>query len=344
MDLPFLYLTRTILRPGKTSIRSLRISSQPKTRFRCVHQANQDDTCDPTSFFRQKAEAVAAKLGPRERSTITREEQRAFQNLRRLADQVQRSRHQPDVSPDTNLLNVHHQAILALFTPTAASHGENDAHVSHICEEYMTTISSDFKDALQSDPSGGDLGIWKVLRRRVFPLLFFLKDKQQVSHSERNAAEIALPIAKSLFGATEPQPISDTSAKLNTQPDESMPKDQPVSSMGPNPASAIPPSTRSISPLPILTRIYPASLLLALRLLTKHYPVSTLAPSLLPYIRSLGSSSYVLGTNTHFYNTYLLLRWNTHSSLTRAMLHTQRDGARGRRFRRWDVSRFARCS
>lgn len=315
MDLPFLYLTRTILRPGQASTRPSRILSIPKTRFRCVHQASQDDTRDPTSFFRQKAEAVAAKLGPRETSTITREEQRAFQNLRRLADQVQRSRHKPDVSPDTNLLNVDHQAILALFTPTAASHSGNDAQVSRICEEYMTTVSSDFKDALRSDPSRGDLGIWKVLRCRVFPLLSFLKDREQVSHSEQHAAEIALPIAKSLFRATEPQPVSDTSAKPHPQPEESMPKDEPVVSMPSSSASAIPPGTPSISPLPILTRIYPASLLLAIRLLTKHYPVSTLTPSLLPGIRALGSSSYVLGTNTHFYNTYLLLRWNTHSSL-----------------------------
>ena len=315
MDLPFLYLTRTILRPGQASSSSSRILSKPKTRLRCLHQASQDDARDPTSFFRQKAEAVAAKLGPRERSTITREEQQAFQNLRRLADQVQRSRLQPDVSPDTNLLNVDQQAILALFTPTAASHRDNDVQVNRICDEYMTTVSAGFKDALRSDPSGGDLGIWKVLRARVFPLLSFLKDREQVSHSERHAAEIALPIAKSLFRAAESEPISDTSAKPNSQPEEMMLKDEPVLSMPSSPAAAKPPGTTSISPLPILTRIYPASLLLALRLLTKHYPVSTLTPSLLPYIRSLGSSSYVLGTNTHFYNTYLLVRWNTHSSL-----------------------------
>ncbi len=315
MDLPFLYLTRTTLRPSRASSKVTRSFSQPKKRFRCLHQAAQDDTQDPTSFFREKAEAVAAKLGPRERSTITKEEQKAFQTLRRLAEQVQRSSHQSDVSSDADLLNVDPLAVLTLFTPTATSSSEHDTRINRICEDYMIAVSTDFKEALQSEPNGGDLGIWKVLRRRVFPLLSFLKTREQISHSERHAAEIALPIAKSLFGAVEHHPVLETSAKLPSKPHESTPRNEPVISMPSSSAPAIPPATLNISPLPILTRIYPASLLLALRLLTRHYPLSALTPSLLPHVRSLGSSSYVLGTNTHFYNVLLFLRWNTHSSL-----------------------------
>ena len=168
----------------------------------------------------------------------------------------------------------------------------------------MTSVSNEFKEALQSDPTQGDLGIWTVLRRRVFPLLALLKSQTEVSKDERKAAITALPVAKSLF--------QDNPPKASSKPDETTTSDESINTTPTASDAHAPPL---ISSLPILTRIYPSSLLLALRLLTRHHPLSTLTPSLLPHIRSLGSSSYILGTNTHFYNTLLLLRWNTHSSL-----------------------------
>ena len=304
MELPFLYATRTILGPSRTTLRSTRRFSCPKSRIRCLHQPARDDTTDQTSFFRQKAEAVAAKQGPRVSNTITREESRAFDRLRRLAGQVQKSRPSTDTPSDTNLLSVDPHQILTLFTPSSTALREHDAEINHICEDYMTSVSNEFKEALQSDPTQGDLGIWTVLRRRVFPLLALLKSQTEVSKDERKAAITALPVAKSLF--------QDNPPKASSKPDETTTSDESINTTPTASDAHAPPL---ISSLPILTRIYPSSLLLALRLLTRHHPLSTLTPSLLQHIRSLGSSSYILGTNTHFYNTLLLLRWNTHSSL-----------------------------
>ncbi|KAK5260509.1 hypothetical protein LTR40_004028 [Exophiala xenobiotica] len=67
--------------------------------------------------------------------------------------------------------------------------------------------------------------------------------------------------------------------------------------------------------LTILHHVYPAALLLALRLYINHHPSSPLPHNLLPRIRSFGHTSYVLGASTQFYNSLMSLVWMTRSSL-----------------------------
>ncbi|KIV82937.1 hypothetical protein PV11_05002 [Exophiala sideris] len=71
----------------------------------------------------------------------------------------------------------------------------------------------------------------------------------------------------------------------------------------------------SLTSLTILHHVYPSALLLALRLYVKHFPSSPLSHNLLPRIRSLGHTSYVLGASPQFYNSLMSLIWQTRSSL-----------------------------
>ncbi|KAK4946344.1 hypothetical protein LTR10_014542 [Elasticomyces elasticus] len=71
----------------------------------------------------------------------------------------------------------------------------------------------------------------------------------------------------------------------------------------------------SLTSLTILHHVYPSALLLALRLYIKHFPSSPLSHNLLPRIRSLGHTSYVLGASPQFYNSLISLVWQTRSSL-----------------------------
>jgi hypothetical protein len=269
-----------------------------------------------TSFFREKAQAVAARLNQAETSTITLAEQRAFDSLRRLAGQIQLQRQD---APEAPLLSVEPKEILGLFVPPADSQHENVDEINSVCSKYIVSIAKSFNKAIKASNENGDLAMWTILKQRVFPLLTFLKTREEISKKERGIAVTALPFAASILESEKRQSASATMADVanETTTVETAAEASDASegeSIVDDDVAASSPSSQ-LAPLPILTRVYPAALLLALRLLTKHYPVSTLTHSLLPHIRSLGPHSYVLGTNTSFYNTILLLRWNVFSSL-----------------------------
>jgi hypothetical protein len=259
---------------------------------------------------------VAARLNQAETSTITLAEQRAFDSLRRLAGQIQLQRQDALEAP---LLSVEPKEILGLFVPPADSQHENIDGINSICSKYIVSIAKSFNKAIKASNENGDLAIWTILKQRVFPLLTFLKTREEVSKKERGIAVTALPFAASILESEKRQSASATMADVANETTtvkraaEASDDSEGESIVDAN--AAAPSLSSQLAPLPILTRVYPAALLLALRLLTKHYPVSTLTHSLLPHIRSLGPHSYVLGTNTPFYNTILLLRWNVYSSL-----------------------------
>jgi hypothetical protein len=318
MSLPFLYQTKTIVRSSKSPQRLLERLARPSTCRRCLSQPAQYEqpNATETSFFREKAQAVAARLNQAETSTITLAEQRAFDSLRRLAGQIQLQRQD---APEAPLLSVEPQEILGLFVPSTDSQPENVDEINSICSKYIVSLAKSFNKAIKASNGNGDLAIWAILKQRVFPLLTFLKTREEVSKKERGLAVTALPFAASILenekrqsastrkadGANEIASVEAAAESVDAMEHENILDDD---------VEASAPSSQ-LAPLPILTRVYPAALLLALRLLTKNYPVSTLTHSLLPHIRSLGPHSYVLGTNTSFYNTILLLRWNVYSSL-----------------------------
>ena len=149
--------------------------------------------------------------------------------------------------------------------------------VTHdICREAMIKISNSFKRAIDDE---GAIGLWNACLSDVFPMIEILKK------SFRNEKTIS-------------QKELNNSATEKPSPSPSI--------------LAIPPY---IPPLYVISRVYPAALLLALRLFVKHFPTSSLPLALLPEIRSNGATSYVLGASVHFYNTLLSLRWDIYSDL-----------------------------
>jgi len=90
----------------------------------------------------------------------------------------------------------------------------------------------------------------------------------------------------------------------------------PMVSTTPSPAkSPLPDLPPYVPPLYLISRLYPAALLLAIRVLKTKFPTSPLALALLPHIRSMGPMSYVLGASTEFYNALIELRWDVYSDL-----------------------------
>lgn len=316
MDLPFLYQTRTILR------------LKPKCRFRLTAPARRQQHTSPAvaevSFFRRKAEEVAARVREQAPNTLTRQEQAAFDSLRRLAGQRELNA-RLGIAPEPDRLDTDPDNILAKYTPQRQAEdtasevdGDSDAtaeavlqeaqaaEVDHIIHQISTNelhaLATAFRSALKSDTQPGDVALWEVLEANVFPLLGLLKASQRPlphrpsqskkTQSATKAANAALEAEKAAAEKLLPlKPLVNKYASDKAKPP-------------------------SISPLQVLSRYYPAALLLALRLLTKHHPLSLQSHRLLPHLRTLGPSSYILGVTTPFYNTYLLLRWHAYSSLS----------------------------
>lgn len=78
--------------------------------------------------------------------------------------------------------------------------------------------------------------------------------------------------------------------------------------------STTPKEKQELMDLPILRRVYPAALLLAVRILSRSNHTPYIA-SLLPTIRSLHPYSLILGASTALYNELLRYTWRTSSSL-----------------------------
>lgn len=61
--------------------------------------------------------------------------------------------------------------------------------------------------------------------------------------------------------------------------------------------------------LAIIGPNYPSFLLIAIRQLRAHFPASTLPFQILPAIKKLGRSSYILGASTPLYNEIIAATW-----------------------------------
>ena len=191
--------------------------------------------------------------------------------------------------------------------------------IDAICAIQMKRISK----VLLERAKVNDKELWTACETSVFPLLGFLED---------DPSRAATPIARDSSSANdhltrlqeEEQRVAAPSMKKHTtnsnsnrskrNPKAKEPETPPRTLVPWKPLSPfrIPPS---IPPLPIISTLYPALLLLTLRLLTTHYPFSPYQRNLLPHVRSLGLRSYVLGTSTQLYNTLLSHRWTIYSDL-----------------------------
>lgn len=178
----------------------------------------------------------------------------------------------------------------------------------------FTRIEKIFYAAIASGDS--DLALWRACERMIFPMIGQLglepnnskagegpaaKANEGQKRAERRRIEKATKKAKKEANMTED--VIDT--PTNEEVKESL--EEQIASL-----IKIP---KEIPPLALISSLYPAALLLALRLMHKHSPISPLALLILPTIRSLGPTSYVLGASTPLYNELLSLRWNVYSDL-----------------------------
>lgn len=188
-----------------------------------------------------------------------------------------------------------------------------DKPIQEAVRKCMTDISTALQAAAISSTQRGDLAMWTVCETQIFSLASYLQPttpqlprftgpkrlKFSADHSD-DAAEL-IGAAEREQQQRQHQMYITTIATIENLPVTH----HDLSSE----------ESQSLISLTILHHVYPSALLLALRLYIKHFPSSPLPHNLLPQIRSLGHTSYVLGASTQFYNSLMALVWQTRSSL-----------------------------
>ncbi|KIW76487.1 hypothetical protein Z517_11233 [Fonsecaea pedrosoi CBS 271.37] len=194
--------------------------------------------------------------------------------------------------------------------------------IQQAVRDHMHSISRALQDAAYSKAKRGDIAMWEVCESRIFSIatdlqpssrrplagkeetprygglrkFTFSREKSDDPRQMIEAAERELRLSSSISGTRVTEDTTNENSPLAGQ-------------------HHISPSTPSPAQLAILQHTYPASILLALRLYMNFYPSSPYALLLLPRIRSLGTTSYVLGASPQFYNSLMSLVWLTRSSL-----------------------------
>ncbi|KAK5105413.1 hypothetical protein LTS08_001690 [Lithohypha guttulata] len=161
----------------------------------------------------------------------------------------------------------------------------------------LENITSSFRTALTSRTTPPDQALWKVIENDVLRMIDLLHHPalrlpQTTSQSPtgfHNPYQLTLgDISSSPTSSTSPQPVLVSSLA-------NVPTNTPL--------------------LPLITILYPAATLLALRMYAAYLPTSGFALALLPRIKSLGATSYLLAGTSHFFNTLLQLYWEVYSDI-----------------------------
>ena len=176
------------------------------------------------------------------------------------------------------------------FTKASAA---QKAEIDSVCVQEMKRISEALIWAARAD----DKTLWAACERLVLPLLALLEDPDG-TRASLGAEKQRLSSSSSSTAITDPFFDRNTQVRNRTQPE------QPPFHIRPG-----------VPAFPIISTLYPALLLVTLRLLTTLYPFSSYPDCLLHHLRSLGLRPYVLGTSTPFYNTLLLHYWTVYSNL-----------------------------
>lgn len=279
-------------------------------------------------------------------STITPTERKAFEAILRLSKkQGSLKRQSPFI--DATDINVNH--ILELFStsiktqhdinqpiPSPAESSpdhlnqlhstskswrpeENEPVIREIVHRRMHEIVDALQEAAASTQQSGDIALWRACEAQIFPLgeqLFqqpvyqppkFLgpwKFTFTAKHSDVpvEILEQEQKRHRAIFESKENDP---TSTRLNVAPTTAETNIEGEQDHNPDSRQA----------RAILHHLYPAALLYALRLFARNFPSSHFPFNLLPRIRELGHTSYVLGASTQFYNSLMSLKWHRNSPL-----------------------------
>ncbi|OAL39705.1 hypothetical protein AYO20_01102 [Fonsecaea nubica] len=184
--------------------------------------------------------------------------------------------------------------------------------IQQAVRDHMHSISRALQDAAYSKAKRGDIAMWEVCESRIFSIA---TDLQPSSHRPRTGKE-ETPRYGGLRKFTFSRGKSDDPRQMIEAAERELRLSSSISgTRGTEETTNENSSTPSPAQLAILQHTYPASILLALRLYMNFYPSSPYALLLLPRIRSLGTTSYVLGASPQFYNSLMSLVWLTRSSL-----------------------------
>ena len=190
--------------------------------------------------------------------------------------------------------------------------------INHYGTKKVAELDERFKEAIVNNKMDGDYRIWSICLKSISPMVKQLEESLKVTGTKktrpaRNKAEEGDTAAAITTEQETTQPASISGHLAETTTASAPPSTDPE--LTPPPGPVLPDLPPFIPPLYIISRLYPASLLLALRYLMTHYPSSPLSLALLPQIRALGPTSYVLGASVHFYNLLLRHTWDTYSDL-----------------------------
>lgn len=280
------------------------------------------------------------------RSTITPAERRAFdailsspQNQKSSSPPITNKKSSPPPSLDTDV-----NRILDIFS--------NSVKTAHVGRHPSPPSAADAFLQSSELPSHVIEQLGRILnhtnppddlRDAVFQRLYQIVNAlDHASNSVERRPDIALwdaceqhvfSLASSLNSPCKPANIySPPELASSTHQGSRSPSDLEQNGISPKPQSH-PPVLKEPGPIPqqeldilspvreapddvsVLRHVYPAVLLYALHLFTDKFPSSHLAFNLLPRIRQLGHTSYVLGATPQFYNSLMDFQWRAHSSL-----------------------------
>ncbi|KAK5045260.1 hypothetical protein LTR84_009366 [Exophiala bonariae] len=207
----------------------------------------------------------------------------------------------------------------SLSTTNSTSRETHDPAIMAIVHRRMHEIVDALRQAAGSTQQPGDIALWHACEAKIFPLGAefpqqpvyqppkFLGPSKFVFTAEKSdkPMEILEKEQKRHRAEFDAKENRQASSKINATP--------PLAIHSPEEELSLRLESRQARA--VLYHLYPAVLLFALRLFAKTFPSSHFAFNLLPRIRELGHTSYVLGASTQFYNTLIALRWQRNSSL-----------------------------
>ena len=211
---------------------------------------------------------------------------------------------------------------LAETANPSAQSSRMTAKIQSAVRSKLQSISDSLKAAASSHTVKGDIAMWEVVESQIFSM---------AQHFQTKTPHVLEQEATSrLFGGISQFTFS---REMSDKPRQMIEEAERQARLAPTSPSATTSSSTSTtgneirtatttSPPPLPTQdlltlhtTYPAALLLALRLYITHFPSSPHPFLLLPRIRSLGTTSYVLGASPAFYNSLITLTWMVKSSL-----------------------------
>ncbi|EXJ60352.1 hypothetical protein A1O7_04504 [Cladophialophora yegresii CBS 114405] len=212
--------------------------------------------------------------------------------------------------------------------PPSQAMSQLESSIQSAVRARMLSLSAALEAAATSTTQRGDTAMWEVVESQIFSLAKHFQPR--TTQHPRKESQPFGGISKFTFSrekSDKPAQLIEAAERQRagvrmSQPSASAPGPTSQAPSGAATASEInnvatPPPAEPLShhDLQILQHIYPAALLLALRLYITQFPSSPYAFLLLPRIRALGTTSYVLGASPQFYNSLMSLVWLVRSSL-----------------------------